>query len=148
MRLLYSIGSRPAKAKKECSNLRCDLSRLAPAIPQPPRASDSATLEHPRTYHTVPSSSADPHPYSQWVSHAYPNWQLDVHPWECVVGYYGKGGREQVECGHMNGVSRYIVCLTCAKARLHMAIRRPVAEANIKTSVGVTTAFMPCCKQH
>ena len=66
-----------------------------------------------------------------------------------MAGCYGKGGREQVECGHVNGVPHFIVSLTCAKVRHgHSYAGLPVAEANIKTSVGATTAFTPGRKQH
>ena len=62
-----------------------------------------------------------------------------------MAGCYGKGGRMQVECGHMNGVSRFIVSLT---AQGHSYAGVPVAEANIKTGIRAITAFMPGCKQH
>ena len=45
-----------------------------------------------------------------------------------MAGCYGKGGREQVKCGHVNGVPRVIVNLTCAKARPRMAIRMPACQ--------------------
>ena len=60
--LLYSIGSRPAKAKEECSE--SEVWSISTRTTGKGHSSAFLGLEHHWTYHTRPRSSADPHPHS------------------------------------------------------------------------------------